>query len=24
LKDPIEADYDVDEWYPKDGSSDQD
>jgi hypothetical protein len=24
LDDPTEADYDMDEWYPKDGSCDQD
>jgi hypothetical protein len=24
LDDPIEADYDVDEWFPKDRSHDQD
>jgi hypothetical protein len=24
LDDPIEADYDVDEWYPEDGSNDWD
>jgi hypothetical protein len=24
LDDPTEADYDVDEWYPEDGSSDRD
>jgi hypothetical protein len=24
LDDPIEADYDVDEWFPEDGSNDQD
>jgi hypothetical protein len=24
LDDPTEADYDVDEWFPKDGSNDRD
>jgi hypothetical protein len=24
LNDPTEADYDVDEWFPEDGSSDRD
>jgi hypothetical protein len=24
LEGPIEADYDVDEWFPEDGSSDRD
>jgi hypothetical protein len=24
LDDPTEADYDVDEWFPKDGRNDQD